>query len=146
MALPDVRNRAAVGHNVAVEAPFCAQDVSHQTLVGTTRFSVRSVVGAHNRIRVAFDNRRAKRRQIRLSQISFVSRRVKAMTFGFWSAVHCVVFRGRDYFEVARVIALQTLDESDAQTRGEKWILAVSFLSASPARVAKDIDIGTPES
>ena len=62
MALPDVRDRAAVRNNVTVEAPFFAQDVSHQTLVGTTRFGVRSVVGAHDRIRVAFDNRRAKRR------------------------------------------------------------------------------------
>ena len=68
------------------------------------------------------------------------------MTFGFWSAVHGVMFRGRDHLEVARVIALQTLDESNAQTRGEKRVLAVGFLSASPARVAKDIDIRTPES
>src|SRR5437870_3416043 len=68
------------------------------------------------------------------------------MTFGFGSAVHRVMFRRRDHLEVARVIALQTLDESHAQTRSEKRVLAIGFLSASPARVAKDVDIRAPES
>src|SRR5882762_1128910 len=51
--------------------------------------------------------------------------------------------RGHD-FKVARIITLQTFDESDSQSRSEIRVFTVRLLSAAPARVAKDVDIRTP--
>jgi len=64
---------------------------------------------------------------------------------GFGAAVNGEVFGSGNGFEVTRVVTLQAVDESDAKTRGEERIFAVSFLAASPARIAEDIDVGRPE-
>ena len=55
------------------------------------------------------------------------------------------VFWSRYDLVVGGIIALHSFHESDAQTAGEKWIFTVCFLAASPARIAKDVDIGRPE-
>src|SRR5215475_9629775 len=68
------------------------------------------------------------------------------MTLRFRSAVNRVVFWRGDYLKVTRVIALQSLHKRHAQARGKVGIFAISFLAASPARVAKDIDVRTPKS
>src|SRR6185437_16761152 len=47
-------------------------------------------------------------------------------------------------FEVVRIGALQAGDERDAETRGEERVFAISLLAASPAWVAKDIDVRGP--
>jgi len=43
------------------------------------------------------------------------------------------------------VVALEPGDERYTETAGEKGIFAVSFLAASPARIAEDVDVGRPE-
>ncbi len=55
-----------------------------------------------------------------------------------------VLGRG-DQLQVARVVALQALDERDAHAGGQVWVFAVGFLAATPARVAEDVDVGRPE-
>src|SRR6185369_11969421 len=97
------------------------------------------------RIGFSFNDGCAKRRQIGFSQIAFINGGVKSMSFGFGPAMHRIVFRGGDNLKVARIVTLQALHELNPKTPGEIWIFAVSLLSASPARVAKDIDVGTPE-
>src|SRR5579862_3843063 len=71
---------------------------------------------------------------------------VEFVSQGFGSAVHRVVFGSRDGEEVFRIIALQAIDERYAHGCGEKRVLAVRFLAASPARIAKDVDVGRPDS
>src|SRR6266404_4028231 len=60
--------------------------------------------------------------------------------------MHSVVFRRGNYLQVTRIVTLQTFDECDSQTRSQIRILAVGFLTTTPARIAKDVDIGTPKS
>ena len=67
------------------------------------------------------------------------------MAGGLGSGVDGVVLRRGDDAEVGGVVALHTGDEGDGHAAGEEWIFAVGFLSASPAGVAKDIDVGGPE-
>src|SRR4029079_11611946 len=52
---------------------------------------------------------------------------------------------GCDRLEIFRVVTLQTRHKRNSHSTGQIGILAVSFLPASPARVAKNIDIGRPE-
>src|SRR5947199_5946229 len=59
--------------------------------------------------------------------------------------MHCVMLRRGDDFEVARVVALQALDESDAHARRQVRVFAVSLLPASPSRVTEDVDVRRPE-
>ena len=67
------------------------------------------------------------------------------MPQNFWTAVDGIVLGRRDRFQVARVVALQAGNECYADAAGEVGIFAIGFLAASPARVAKDIDIGRPK-
>src|SRR6185436_7828792 len=146
MSMPNVVDGAAVGNNVAVEAPLAAQNIRHQLLVCATRLTVRAVVSTHHRVGPAFHDRRAKSGQISFAQIAFVSGRVETVTLRFRTTMHCVMFRRGYYFEVARVITLQSAYELNAKSCGEIRIFAVGFLAASPTWIAKDVDVRTPES
>ena len=61
------------------------------------------------------------------------------------AAVHGVVFGSRNDTIVFRIVALHAGDKRHAHARCQKWIFAVSFLTASPAGIAKDIDVRRPE-
>ena len=67
------------------------------------------------------------------------------MALRFRPGVNGVVLRSRDDFQILRIVTLQSFDECDTEPAGEVRIFAVGFLSASPARVAKDIDVWRPE-
>src|SRR5690242_18968986 len=60
-------------------------------------------------------------------------------------AVDGVVLGRRNGPVVFRIIALHTGDIGHAEARTKERILAVSFLSPSPPRVAKDADVRCPE-
>src|ERR1700722_1686571 len=62
-----------------------------------------------------------------------------------WPTVHSEMLRSRNHAIVFRIVSLQTGDKRHAHASGEKRILAVCFLTAPPARIAKDIDIRRPE-
>jgi len=64
---------------------------------------------------------------------------------GFRSAVHGVVLRGCDGEVVFGVIALQSGDVGNAHAAGEERIFAVGLLSAAPAGITEDVEIGRPE-
>src|ERR1700678_3040460 len=55
------------------------------------------------------------------------------------------VLRCRDCAEVAWVITLQPTHEIASQRRSEERIFAIGFLSATPARIAEDVDIRRPD-
>ncbi len=61
---------------------------------------------------------------------------------GFGAAVDSVVLGRGNGTEVVRIVALDTLYECGAEASGEKGIFAVSLLAASPAGIAKDVDVG----
>src|SRR5437016_13939739 len=67
------------------------------------------------------------------------------MTQGFRAAVNGKMLGGGNRFQILGIVALQPGDESYANATGEKRIFSVSLLSASPARIAKDVDVRRPE-
>ena len=59
--------------------------------------------------------------------------------------MHREVLGRRHRLQVSRIVALQAAAKGHGQARGEKWALAVGLVPASPARIAKDVDVGGPE-
>src|SRR5215472_6024358 len=68
-----------------------------------------------------------------------------SMAQRFWAAVNGKMLRSGNDLQVFRIVALQAGDESNTDATGEKGVFAVGFLAASPAWVAKDVDVGRPK-
>src|SRR6476659_3691607 len=68
------------------------------------------------------------------------------MSRGLRPTVHCEVFGSGDGLEIFWVVALQAGHKRHAHARSEKRIFTVGFLATSPSRIAKNIDVGRPDS
>ena len=67
------------------------------------------------------------------------------MTLALGAAVHCIVLGAGMGFVVLLVIALHTLYVGNTQNAHVVGILTVSLLTAAPARITEDVNIGAPE-
>ena len=63
----------------------------------------------------------------------------------FGPAVHGKMLGRRDDAIVFRVVTLHACDKCHAHARRQEGILSKGFLPASPARIAKDVDVRSPE-
>src|ERR1700754_3129017 len=70
---------------------------------------------------------------------------VEAMPSGFRAAVHGEVFRRGDGPRMRRVRPLDALDEAYRHASGQVGVFAVGLLTASPARIAKDVHVRRPD-
>src|ERR1039458_9721933 len=52
------------------------------------------------------------------------------------------MFRASHRLDVFRIVPLKAANKSDAKLRGEKRVFAVGFLTATPARVANNVNVG----
>ena len=59
--------------------------------------------------------------------------------------MHREVLWSRNHLNIFWIVALQSGYKRDAHARRQEWVLAISFLPAAPAWIAKDIDIRRPE-
>jgi len=59
--------------------------------------------------------------------------------------MHVEVFGGRHRLQIMRVVALHAPDESNRHLTRKIGVFPVRLLTASPSRIAKDIDVGGPE-
>src|ERR1035441_535875 len=55
------------------------------------------------------------------------------------------MFRAGHRLDVFGIVPLKAANKSDAKLCGEKRVFAVGFLTATPARVADNIDVGRVE-
>src|SRR5260370_15885821 len=62
------------------------------------------------------------------------------------AAVYGIVFRGGDQLQVFGIVALNAGDKGHAHAAGEERIFPIGLLATAPARIAKNVDIGCPES
>jgi len=145
MVLVDIGQRPAVGDHMAREFPLPAQDIAQQEVARAARLAPHAVVGAHDRLHPGLAHQFLERRQIRVPQVVRGHRRVEGVPLGFRPRVHREMFGASRRFEVPRIVALQTAHERRAEHTREHRVLAPRFLSASPARVAEDIDVRRPE-
>src|ERR1039457_2073135 len=59
--------------------------------------------------------------------------------------VHGEMLAGGDGAQVIQIAPLHSANECNAKAAGEERIFAVGFLAATPAGIAKDVDVWRPE-
>ena len=62
-----IGNSSAIGNDNIIESPLVFQYIYQQSLIRTTRFSFKTVIGAHYFFHFSFCNKRLKSRQISFS-------------------------------------------------------------------------------
>ena len=144
VTLIEVADGPAVGDDVTIKTPFVAEKIEEK-LIGTGGLAADGVVGAHDGVGVALRNRSAEGGSVGVVEIVERDGNIEAMAKGLRAAVNGIVFRSGNGLEVMEILALKAGDKSDAESCGEEGIFAVGFLPASPARIAKDVDVGGPE-
>src|SRR5689334_11880811 len=110
-----------------------------------SRLAVYTVVSTHHRSSACFHDSGTESRPVRLTHIAFTCSRVKTMALGLWTRMNCVVLGSGNNFQVLRIVPLESLNECHPETAGEIRIFSVSLLPASPAWIAKDIDVRGPK-
>ena len=141
----DVVDGAAVGHDVAREAPLAPQDVLEQHVAAARRLAVDPVVGAHQRIRPALPDADLEVRQIALAQVALAHHGVERVPFRLGTRVHREMLHGGHGLQVLRVVALHAPDELHRESSREERVFAVGLLAPPPAWIAEQIDVGGPE-
>ena len=142
---PDVADRVTIGHHVAGESPALSQRLCQQERARRGGLSVHAIVGAHDGAHPAFADGRFKVGQIAVVKVLLGRLGIEAVSERLRSAVHRKVLGAGQGLGVARIVALESLDEGDSQASGQKRIFAIRLLAASPARIADEVDVGCPE-
>ncbi len=145
MASGDVSDGAAVRGHIALELPVIAQDLLEQEGARAGRHAVHGVVGAHDGIRAPFDDGGPEGGKVGVPKIARRHVDVETVPLRFRPAVHGVVLGRGHGLQVSRIVTLQSPHKGDSQLPGQEGVFTVRFLAASPARIAKDIDVGRPE-
>ena len=145
MALVEILDGPAVADHVAAKSPFLAQDSAQQGGAATAGLTVGAVVCAHNAFGLGFRDAGVESGQIGFAQVLLADLGVEAVAQTLGTAVDREVLGRRHHLQVAWMIALQAAAVGHCQARGEKRAFAVGLVPASPARVAKDVDVGGPE-
>ena len=141
----DIGHRGAVADHVAVEVPGLPQVIAQQHGIGARRRAVDGVVRAHRRLRVRLGNHRPKRGQIRILKVVRGNIDVGLMPRRFRAAMNGKVLWCGHHARMAGIVALHSRNEGDAHPARQKRVFPVGLLAASPARIAKDIDVRRPE-
>ena len=140
-----VANRVAIRNHIPLEAPLAAQLVLQQVLVGACRLAIDCVVCAHHRAGFAFHDGSAECGLVGVDLVVLAYVHIGKVARRLRPAVHGIVLRCRNGQVVLRIVALQSGHVGNAHAAGEEGIFAVGFLTAAPARIAKDVQIRRPE-
>ena len=132
--------RAAVGADDAILAPLLDRDVLEHRVHGAGD-AVDAVVGGHVRPRAAFHHAHAEGKRVVLVEQAGVEIG-GGVVASVLVAVGAEVLHQRGGLPVARMIALQALDEGDGHGAVEPGILAVALFGAAPADIAADVGVG----
>src|SRR6266536_6591960 len=92
----NIANRIAIRDYVSLEMPGPTKCVLQKELICAGRLTIDCVVGAHNGIGGAFDNRRAKCGRVRIQLVVLADVDVGEVARGFRTAVNGEMLRGRD--------------------------------------------------
>ena len=150
----EVANGSAVAGNQSLKSPFVAQDLLLIAALGTTSLSVNTLVGTHHLCHLAFLHQCLEGRQIGLPKVTLGQiLDVKGMAVPLRSAVYGKVLGTSQQLtvfadtQVFTIIAntLQSTYYGQSHLRGQIGIFAVGLLSASPARITEDVDVGGPK-
>ncbi len=144
---PKIIHSPAVAHHHAVEFPLVAQNLLKQTCIAATGLAVQTLVGAHHLCHMAVLHQRFKSRKVRFPEIAQRQRiDVHAVSAPLRPAVNSKMLgAGQQLFILLVPRSLQSAHDCQAHARSQIRVFAVSFLAASPARVAENVDVRCPK-
>ena len=140
----EITDGPAVTDHVSTETPFVSQCLFQQGFTAAGRFTVDTVVGAHHGLDFRFPDSGFKRGQVGFIHIFGIHAGIKLVPDGFRPGMNSEMLAARRGFQVFSA-ALQSFDEADAEPGGQIGILSVGFMSPSPARVTKNVDVRAPD-
>ena len=150
----EVANGATVAGNQSVETPLVAQDLLFITGLGTAGLSVNALVGTHHLGHLALLHQCLESREIGFPEVALWQVfYIELMAVPLRPAVYGEVLGAGQQLavlahpEVFALIAhtLQATHHGKAHPGGQVRVFAVGLLTASPAGVTKDVDVGSPE-
>ena len=141
-----VPDGAAVARDESAEAPVLPQDLMFVAVLGAAGLAVDALIGAHHLSHALVDQCLEGRQigfpEVALRQVLDVER----MAVPLRTAMHGEVLGTGQQLAILGVLGpLQAAYDGRAHATGQEGVLAVGLLSASPPRVAEDVDIGCPE-
>ena len=114
MVLMEITDRPAVTDDMPLESPFLPQRLFQQRLASAGRFSVYTVVCAHNRFDFCFPDGYFKRRKVGLVHILCVCFSVKVMAHRFRTGMYGKMLTAGSNLQVFSA-ALESFDEADSE-------------------------------
>ena len=136
----------AVRHDDAVVVPFVAEYLHQQAVASAAGFTLETVVGAHHFFHAGPPDEVFECGQICFPQVARVYvLGVETMAVPFGAGVHGEVFgAGVQLVILLSFGTLQATHDRHTHLSGEVRVFSVGFLSPAPARVAEDVDVGSP--
>src|SRR5690606_31186194 len=125
--------------------PSVAQQLLDQEFTAAARLSVQSIVCRHDGFDLRLFHDGFERGKVAFEQILLGGHSVEFVAQGLWAAVDGEVLGASRRFQKPWMIALEPSDEGDSHTARQVGVFTVSFLSAPPARVPQQVDVGRPE-
>ena len=150
----EVADGPAVAGDEPLEAPLIAQYLLLVAVLGAAGLSVNPLIGTHHLSHPPLLHQRLEGWQIGLPEVALGQRlNVEGMPIPLWTAVHGKVLGTGQQLavladaQVLTVIAhsLQAAHHSQPHPARQVRVFAVGLLSPPPARVAEDVDVGSPE-
>ena len=134
-------DRVVIRDHESLEAPFLPQHVAQQPFAGVRRDAVNLVVAGHHADGAGLAEHVAEGMQERLAQHALGDVRRRAVLAGLRLAVGGEVLERGHHAPLVleRGVALEAAHGGDAELRVQIGILAVGFLHAAPARIARHV-------
>ena len=141
----EIVDGVAVGEHNSIVAPLVAQDVNEQTVAGTTGLALKTLVGTHHLADIGFLDQCLEGWQIGLPQVTVRRFHIHRVAQGLWTTVYGIVLGTGVGLEILVVVALHAQDGLHAQYGIHVGVLTAGLLTTSPARVAENVNVRTPE-
>ena len=141
----EVVDGVAVGEHDGIIAPLVAQDVNEQTVAGTARLALVTVVGTHHLAHIALLHQCLEGWEVSFPKVAHRHRSVERVALRLRTAVYSIVLGTSVGLEVLVVVALHTQNSLHTQNGVQVRVFATSFLTTSPTRIAEDVHVRTPE-
>ena len=144
--LVEVGYRPAVRHHYTLISPFSAQYGVHQIVACPAGEAPETVVCYHDFLHVGLRHEVLECGKIGFAEVALANFCIEAVAERFGTRMHSEVLGagvGLEHRGVGR--ALEPAYHRHSQLPGEVRILAIGLHAASPAGIAEDVDIGSPE-
>ena len=144
--IEEVVDGPAVGYDDAFVIPFVAENLHQQAVTSAAGFAFETVVGTHHFFHVSLTDKVFEGGEIRFPQVTRVYLfGIETVPVPFGTGMYGKMLGTSVQLVILLAVGtLQSAYDRHAHLSGQVGILSIGLLSASPARVAEDVDVGRP--